>query len=288
MGPASDVRRGEGKPYLFVRSKGEELIPSARTLDIGARIGQYNIRVLTGQAQDTNLEDLSSLQNADFVGDVGEYRAHWFGIAKRLSIPETWSEKFTKVNTMQERDTAAIMALDDFQEQRSRWGSAEKAIIGAFTMPNAAFGIGGAAFQGGTVDAQEMMRVIATIEAQFMAGNNDQMPWGGVMARADMSIMKSTFFSGTTTSAWSKALEDFPWMRNMKSDRALDRSNAGGTGPRWVIIGSDQDHLHNEVTDTMVFGPFTKDLVTYWYMVRRHGGIIAKMPEMVLYMDFTL
>jgi hypothetical protein len=287
MGPASDVRRGEGKPYMFVASKGEELIPSQQTLDIGARVGQYNIRALTGQAQWTNLEDLATLQNADFVGDVGDYKAHWCGIAKRISIPETWSEKFTRVNTDQERTNAAMMALDDFQEQASAWGDSTKGVTGAFTMGNASIGLSGPAFSTG-VSATDMLLVLGTMERHFQNGNQDRLPWGGVIASADVVAMKNTFFTGTATSAWMIAESMYPWLKNMKQSRALELGNQAGTASRWVLVGLDPDHLHNEVTDTMVFGPFVKDLVTYFYMVRRLGGIVAKMPEMVNYFDFTV
>jgi hypothetical protein len=287
MGPATDVIRGDDKPYMFVRSRGDELIPADQTLDIGARIGQYNIRAMTGQAQWTNLEDMTALQNADFVGDVGQYRAHWYGIAKRLSIPETWSEKFTRVNTDENRTAAAMLALDDFQEYASSWGSAEKAISGAFTLGNAVIGLGGTAFSSG-VSATDMLLLLGTIERKFQDGNQDRKPFSGVIASADLVALKNTFFSGTATSAYMIAVDMYPWLRNMKESRALDRGNAAGTGPRWVLIGRDPNYLHNEVTDTMVFGPFTKDLVTYFYMVRRLGGIIAKKPEMVMYIDFTV
>jgi hypothetical protein len=287
LSPAENVRRGEDKPYMFVRSRGPELIPSRQTLDIGANASQYQVRAPTGQAQWTNLNDLSALQNADSVGDVMNYGAHWYGIAYQVSIPETWSQKFTRLNIQTERSDAAVLGLDDFQESVSSWGDATKQVTGAFTMGNAPLIIGGTAFHSGAT-AQAMVLAIGSWEAMFKRANGGRKPTGGVMPTSDMVALKNTVYTNTGVTAWSNAIQSYPWLANMVESDNLELGNADSNGPRWVLFGRDDMKLHMEHTDTMVFGPFVRDLTTYFYLIRRHGGLIAKMPEMVFYIDFTL
>lgn len=287
MSPNENVRRGEEKPYLFVPSRGPVLIPSRQTLDIGATAGQYQVRMPTGQAQWTTLEDGPSLQNAGSVGDSMNYTAHWYGIAYRWSEPETWSQKFTRVDYQQEREAAAVLALDDFQEQVSSWGDSTKSVTGAFTMGNSPLILGGLAFSTGVAAADQVLAFSSWV-AMFSRANGKRVPSGAIVPTSDMIAMKNTYFTGTGITAWDQIIKNHPWMSNAVEADNLMLGNAAGTGPRWVFMARDPMKMHLEHTDTMVFGPFVKDLTTYFYLIRRHGGLIAKMPEMLFYVDFTL
>lgn len=288
LGPAENVRRPNNRPYLFVPGRSEQLAcPSRNLLDLGQRSASYQVRAQTGQAMWVDPNDTRSLQRAGSVAEEKEYRAHWYGIRYGFNIPETWEEPFTGENIEAERADSAVEAMDDFREMVSFIGDADRKISGFATLDGAPIILGGQSFSSGAIAADVMLRRIGEWEQLYMRANGGMKPSGVVAPQGDRIAMQNARFTGTSDSAWKVGIEQYPWLENAIWDERMTLANAAGTSGRWILYTEDQMKLFIEHLETRVFGPFINEMETTFVLLRRHGGVIAKLPEMVIYVDFT-
>lgn len=288
LGPAENVRRPNNKPYLFVPGRAKTLVvPSRNLLAPGQRSASYQVRAPTGQAMWVDPNDTRSLQRAGSVAEEKEYRAHWYGIRYGFNIPETWEEPFTGENIEAERADSAILAMDDFREMVSFIGDTDRKLSGFATLDGAPLIGGGQSFSSGAITADNMLLRMGAWEQLYMRANGGMRPTGLVAPEGDRIAMQNARFTGTSDSAWTVGIQQYPWLANAVWDERFALANDAGTSGRWVFYTEDQMKLYIEHLETKVFGPFVDEMETTFVLLRRHGGMIAKLPEMIVYVDFT-
>lgn len=288
LGPAEAVTRGDDKQYLFVPGRAERLVCESRSLLApGQRSAAYEVRQPTGQAMWVDPNDTRSLQRAGSVVEEKEYKAHWYGIRYGVNIPETWEQQYTNQNLEQDRANSAVLAMDEFREQVSTWGDEDRKVAGFMNIDGAPLVLGGQSFSSGAISAEDMLLRIGQWEQLYIRANNQRPPSGMVAPHGDRVAMMNARFTGTSDSAWKVGVEQYPWMANAIWDERLALANEAGTSGRWALYTSNPSNLYIEHLETMVFGPFEYEMDTSFVLLRRHGGVIAKKPEMVMYVDFT-
>jgi hypothetical protein len=290
LGAGEDVIRPTART-LFVPGPGmTPVIPSRNLLEPGLRTNSFKIRQRHGQAQWVAPEAIGrELNRAGFMDEEERRGAEYYAIAWGYSIPSTWEGKFLGVDPQFENQMAATEALDDFRERVSLWGDAEKKLSGFATLDGAGLILGGQQFSSTVPTAIQMMQRIAEFEQQFMDLNGNMKPTAAMAPDSDRYAMQNTYF-GTGSegdSVWKRALEQYPWFANMTWSNDLMLANEAGTGSRWILYIQDPKNLYIEHTDTMLFGPFTEYLNFTFVALRRHGGVVSRMPERVMYVDFT-
>lgn len=288
LGPSADVVRGRNKPYVFVPGEGRTpAVPSRNELPPGWEVNSYEVKSYTGQAAWTEPHATKHLPTADFLTEKKLQGAKYYGIRYRWSIPEEWSDRVRRINSQAERELAAIMALDDFREAASKYGAPEFKLPGVYRSGDALKFHGGARFGSGTVDAPTMMLRLASWAYKYSRCNERMEPTRVIAPLSDKVAMQRTYFTGTSDTVWSRAIEDFPWLQNAVWDDSLVRANSAGNGPRWVFLTDDPLNMYIEHTDTMVFGPFPDEMDMSFVLLRRHGGFVNRLPERLAYVDFT-
>lgn len=290
LSPSEDVRRGENDPFMFVPGRGgrDPLLPSRNLLEPGMRTAAYKIRQPMGQASWVEPNATRLLQKAGYEVEEKENGAHYYGIAWGYDIPETWEANILNEDLLGERQSAANYALDDFRERVCGIGDTLKKLPGFFTCGDALYVLGGSRFSLGSVTAVQMLQRIAYFEHTFMRANGERAPMALVAPTADKIAMTTTFFGEGQEgpSVWTRALEQFPWLAKVTWTNRLNTAGATG-GPRWVIYLAERNELYFEHTETMLFGPFEEIMSLTFVQLRRHGGLIAKMPERLMYVDFA-
>lgn len=140
-----------------------------------------------------------------------------------------------------------------------------------------------------SLTAVQMLQRLAAIEARYMLLNQGRRPTHCVIPNADRLAMQNTYrgSDGEGDSAWDTAIKQYPWLANAMFSDNLMTANHAGTATRWVVYTDDRKNLYVEHMETMVFGPFEDYLNQTYILLRRHGGVVAKLPEQVLYVDFT-
>jgi hypothetical protein len=291
LGPSEMVRRGENFPWVFTPVGGRPVaIPSRRTLELGNRTAAYQIRQPVGEAKIIEPHAISSLSTASYGTEEKEYGAKFYGIKFGWSIVQEWEASVLGEDIQGETQAAATLACDHLREHLSAWGSVEHKIPGFYTLGDALVVIGGAKFNGGTVDATEMLERIGYWELLYKRANRGLKPTNCIIPDADVMTMKLRRFGvgGEGSSVWEIAIQLFPWLKTTDdiSAESLMLGNKAKTASRWVLYRPDMIHI--EHTETMVFGPFgEEEMETRFVMLRRHGGAQTKMPEQVEYVDFT-
>lgn len=287
LSPSGDVVRGQDEPYIFVPGPGRQVvIPSQNLLKKGFRTFSYKIRAPSGQAQWTDPNDMRSLQNADYAVEEKEQGASYFGIAWRINVPELWEADALGENLAQWREEAAQLGLDDFDERVSSWGDSDKKIPGFITLGDALIAEGGVQFSSGTPTAEEMLLRIGLWEDLFRRANRGKKPTAVLAPERDRIAMATKMFTSTGISAWDKAVEIYPWLKAATwDDRMMTASPV--TLTRWVLYRQAPNDLYLERTPTMVFGPFPEYASQVFILLRRTAGAVNKMPEQVMYVDFT-
>ena len=291
LGAAENVRRPT-LPLLFVPGPGRKVVLASRNLvKPGLRTIEYEVRAQTGQAQWVDPASTRELQTADFVGERKIHGADYSGIRYGYTTPETWEDDILGGDMIGEREASAMQALDNFEESVSGWGAADRNIPGLLNYGSALLVVGGQFFASGSVTAIEMLRAIGSWESMYSRANGDLKPDGAIIPEADRVIMATTFLPNTLQSAWERAMILYPWMANSSSTNRLNSNAGSGPGKfgygRWVLYNNDPLHTYFENTPSMVFGPFIDEMRMSFVVLRRHGGLVAKLPERIVNVDFT-
>lgn len=291
LGAAENVRRPT-LPLLFVPGPSRKVVLASRNLvKPGLRTIEYEVRAQTGQAQWVDPASTRELQNADYVGERKIHGADYSGIRYGYTTPETWEDDILGGDMIGEREASAMQALDNFEESVSGWGAADRNIPGLLNYGSALLVVGGQFFASGSVTAIEMLRAIGSWESMYSRANGDLKPDGAIIPEADRVIMATTFLPNTLQSAWERAMILYPWMANSSSTNRLNSNAGSGPGKfgygRWVLYNNDPLHTYFENTPSMVFGPFIDEMRMSFVVLRRHGGLVAKLPERIVNVDFT-
>lgn len=287
LSPSEDVVRGMDEPYIFVPGPGRQVvIPSKNVLKPGFRTFSYKVRAPNGAAQWTDPNDMRSLQNADYSVEEKEQGASYFGIAWRINVPEMWEADALGENLAQWREQAATLGLDDFDERVSSYGDADKKIPGFITLGDALVAEGGIRFNSGTPTAEEMILRIGLWETVYRRANRGMKPTAVLAPEADRIAMATKMFTSTGISAWDKASEIYPWLKNATWDDRMLTASSGSLN-RWVLYRQAPNDLYLERTPTMVFGPFPEYASQIFILLRRTAGAVSKKPEQVMFVDFT-
>lgn len=290
MGAGENVIR-PAAPTLFVSGPGlKPVLPSRNLLKPGLRTNSFKIRQRHGQAQFVSPEAIGRELNKAGFQDEEEVRgAEYYAIAWGYSIPSTWEASLLGIDPLAENQMAATEALDDFHERLSMWGDADKKLSGFATLDGAGLLLGGQQFSSTVPTAIQMMQRVAEFEQQFSDMNANRKPTAVMAPDSDRYAMQNTYF-GTGSegdSVWKRVLEQYPWFQNVTWTNDLMLANEAGTGSRWILYIQDPKNLYIEHTDTMLFGPFQEYLDFTFIGLRRHGGVVNRMPERVMYVDFT-
>lgn len=288
-GPGENVMRPNA-PTLFVPGPGRVMaLQSRNVLKPGYRTNSFKIREHTGQAVWVDPNALREVPNADYQDEKEVRGAAYYASKYTWGIPDDWEASIVGDDLQGERQYAAVEAVDDFRERVSWWGSTDKNIEGFATISGALFLLSGQQFSSMVPTAVQMMQRLAAIEARYMLGNQGRRPTNCVMPHADRLAMQNTYFgaNGEGDSVWKRAVEQYPWIASAMFHDNLTLGNQAGTATRWIVYTADPKNLYVEHMETMVFGPFEDYLNQTYVLLRRHGGVVAKLPEQVLYADFT-
>jgi len=288
LGPSANLRRGEDRPYIFVPRQGRPLaLESQNLLPPGWRTNSYQVLEPTGQAHWLEPHSVRKLPHVDFSQEKKENGAHYYGVKYAVSIPDQWEANILDIDVLGERVNAATEALDAFRERVSGVGDVLKKLPGMFTLGDALIGLGGQTFSSGSVDAPTQMRRLANFQHLYFRANRERVPTMLIAPYSDKYAMENTYFTGTSDSVWEKASAKYAWLRDaVWTDRAA-LANAAGNAPRWVLYSKNINELYIEHTESRVFGPFQDYMMSEFVVLRRHGGVVSKRPERVLYVDFT-
>lgn len=291
LGAGENVRRPT-LPLLFVPGPGRRVVLASKNLvKPGLRTIEYEVRAQTGQAQFVDPASTRELQNADYVGERKIHGADYSGVRYGYTTPETWEDDILGGDMIGEREMSAMQAMDNFEESVSGWGAADRNIPGLLNYGSALLVVGGQFFASGSVTAINMLRAIGSWESMYKRANGDLAPDGAIVPEADKVIMKTTFLPNTTQSAWDRALALYPWLENASATNRLNSNAGSGPGKfgygRWVLYNSDPLYTYFENTPSMVFGPFIDEMRMSFVVLRRHGGLVAKLPERIMNVDFT-
>ncbi len=277
-------------PTLFVPGPGRTVaLQSRNVLKPGYRTNSFKIREHVGQAVWGEPNAMREVPNVDYQDEKEVRGAAYYMSKYSWSIPDTWEAAIVGDDMPGERQFAAVEALDRFREAASWWGSTDKNIEGMATISGAMLLLGGQQFSAMALTAVQMLQRIAAMEARYMLGNQGRRPSHSIIPHADRLAMQNTWFGSDSNgdSAWDKAIKQFPWIANAMFSDNLMEANHAGTATRWIIYTADPKNLYVEHMDTMVFGPFDDYTNQTYVLLRRHGGVVAKLPETVLYADFT-
>lgn len=288
-GPAENIRR-EPPPTLFVPGPNRVVaIQNRNVLKPGYRTNSFKIRKGVGKAVWAEPNALREVPNVDYYDEKEVRGAAYYASKYSWSIPDEWEAAIVGDDLPGELQMDAVLVADDFQERVSWWGSTEKNIEGIATVSGALMMLMGQEFSSMVPTAEQIIQRLAAIEARYKRGNNGRKPTHSIIPDADRLAMMTIFFGEKAVgeSVWDRAVRQFPWVANAFTHDNLSLGNQDGTASRWIVYTNDPANLYIEHMDTMVFGPFDEWNTTSFVIVRRHGGVIAKMPEQVLYADFT-
>lgn len=277
-------------PTLFVPGPGRtQVIPSRNVLKPGYRKNTYPIRQRKAQAEWVDPSAMRQLNRASYQDELEERGAEYYAIAYGYSLPGTWESEILGTDELAENTASATEGLDDFRERVSLWGDAGKKLSGFATLGDAALLLGGQQFSSMVPTAVQMMQRIAAFEQRYVRMNKGRKPSACLIPDSDRLAMQNTWFGagGEGPSVWDRALEQYPWMKNASFSESLLLGNEAGTASRWVLYTQDPMALYVEHMETMLFGPFQDYLTFTFVALRRHGGVINKIPERVCYVDFT-
>lgn len=291
MGPQEDVVRGSDSRFIFVPRPNRPLaLPSRNLLDPGARSNAYRIRERQGSAQwVTPSAGLRDLPRSSYSTEEKDNGAEWYAAAWGYSLPDEWQANLLNEDLLGELQMAATEALDIMREQVSGWGDIGKKLPGMFRLGDALLVFGGTRFSAGSVAAIDMLRKLAHVDLVYQNANDEMQATRLIAPISDKVAMQTTYFGDASVgdSVWARATEMFPWLQNAIWTRRLATANAAGNAPRWVLYTDDPSKLYIEHTETMLFGPFPDMMDQVFIMLRRHGGVVNKIPERVMYVDFT-
>jgi hypothetical protein len=289
-GPGENVSRPPA-PTLFVPGPGRVMaLQSRNVLKPGYRTNSFKIREHHGQASFVENNAWRELQNADYSDEKEIRGAAYYGSKYSWSVPDSWEAAIVGDDLQGERQFSAIKAVDDFRERVSWWGSTDKNIEGFATISGALLMLAGQQFSSMTPTAVQMLQRLAAMEARYMLGNQGARPTHCVMPHADRLSMQNTYFGagGEGPSVWDRAVAQYAWIKNAMFHDNLTTGNYASSATRWVIYTEDKMNLYIEHMESMVFGPFDDYGTQTFIIIRRHGGAVAKLPEQVLYVDFTV
>lgn len=288
MGESETVIR-PADPTLFVPGPGRTLVlPNRNLLRPGLRTNSYKVRQRRGQAQWADPNTVGrQINRAGFDDEKVVRGAEYYAIQYGYSIPGEWEAGYLGIDILGENQMAAVEAMEDFRERVSTWGDAEKAVAGFATLSDAVIISAGQQFNSLTPTAEQMMQRLAAIEQRYMLANQDRRPTNLLAPNADRLAMQNTYFTGTSDSVWSKAVEQYPWVRDAVWTDRLMLASADSTAARWIVYSQDPKNLYIEHMDHMLFGPFQEFMTFTFVLLARHGGVVSKIPERVVYVDFT-
>ncbi len=290
LGPSADIRRGDNKAFIFVPREGRQLaIESKQELPPGWKINSYMVESETGQAQWAEPDALEKVARVDYLQEEKRNGAAYYASKYSYSIPEMWSAGILGEDVVGKRERAAVNALDDFRERVSSWGDPEKELAGAFTLGDALLTGGGQQFKSGSVDFANQMLRLSTWNEFYEQVNDDMTATTLIAPKSDRNAMQNTFagLGSEGKSVWVSAIEMYPWLRDAIWTNRLNLANETGDASRWMLYTKDLNGLYIEHTESMAFGPFQNYTNFDIVVVRRHGGVINKFPERVVYVDFT-
>jgi hypothetical protein len=288
-GPGENVIRPPA-PTLFVPGPGRVLaLQSRNVLRPGYRTNSFKIREHKGKATWGDPRAMREVPTSDYEDEKEVRGAAYYMSKYEVSLADDWEAAILGDDLQGERQFAAVEAADDFRERASWWGSAEKNIEGMATISGALVLLSGQQFSSMVPTAVQMMQRIAAMEQRYMLGNKGARPTHCIMPHADRLTMQNTYFGvgGEGPSVWDRATAQYPWIANALFHDNLTLANWAGNATRWIIYTEDRMNLYVEHMETMVFGPFEDYLNQTFVLLRRHGGVIAKLPERVMYADFT-
>jgi hypothetical protein len=289
-GRSEDITRNTDDEYIFVPMTGRPLaLPSFNKLKPGYETNSYDIRTRSGNADFVNPSaGFRQLQDANYSKERKTQGAEWYASTFSTSLPDQWTADVLGEDDMGEKQSAATEALDGMRERLSGLGDVGKKIPGFMRLGDALYMLGGTAFSVGTVTALTMMIKLAAMEMQYRNSNDGKRPTRLLAPEADLYAMQNAFFGTDAVgeSVWDRAGRYYPWLKNaIWSNRMSTASTANLT--RWVLYTDDPKTTYIEHTETMLFGPYTEMMVQRFLLLRRHGGVVSKIPERVMYIDFA-
>lgn len=275
-------------PTLFVPGPGRvEAVKSRNVLKPGYRTHSFKLRAHTGQAVIIDPNAMREVPNADYQDEKEVRGAAYYASAYSWSVPDDWEAAIVGDDLQGERQFSAVKAADDLRERLSWWGDSTENIEGVATISGALLLLAGQQFSSYVPTATQMLQRLATIEARFSRGNKGRKPTHCIMPDVDRLAMQSTYLANTSVTVWDQAVKQYPWIANAMFHDNLTTGNWGSDGTRWIVYIADPMNFYIEHMDTMVFGPFEEYVTQRYILLRRHGGAVAKMPEQILYADFT-
>jgi hypothetical protein len=292
LGASEDVRRGQDSKYIFVPKPGLPLaLQSRNMLPPGAQKVTYKIRERAARAGWVNPSasaGFRSLPRGDYSVEEKEHGAAWYAAVWSYAITEEWEASLLDEDLIGERQGAAIDGCDEFREHVSGVGDVSKKIPGMFTLGDAILILGGQQFSAG-VTAVNMGLKLSQIDLAYQNANNEAQAMRLIAPVDDKTAMQNTYYGDTSggDSVWKRYSERYPWLQNAIWTRRVGLGNAAGNASRWVLYPDDQKNLYIEHTESMLFGPFPEWFEQNFVILRRHGGVVSKKPEQVMYVDFT-
>lgn len=291
LGPSETVTRGDNRRWMFTPGRvdaGRVVMVSKDIIEPGHKAYSYRVRELRGNAAWTTPRAMRSLPAGSAAEEEVTRKAEWYGARWQISVEDLWTDAITGNNTRDDNQAAAVLSLDVFREHISLVGDPALGIYGLTTQPDA---LGVAAGQrltlAGLSAADLFARVLTWIYTYERLNNN--MPPAGVVAPAldRQVLMQTTWPNNAAASVWASLVQLYPWLdAGSFWDDRMSTASVDGT-PMWVFFPRNDAEAFIVHTETIVFGPFEEPGTTDFYLLRRHGGVLVKRPEQVLYLNFS-
>ena len=291
LGPSERVIRGNNRQWMFVpgRVSNDRMVLTSRdVLQPGHRDFSYQVRQYTGRAGWTTLNATRKLQAGGAVDDEVTRGPQWYGACWEYNQGDLWRDAVTGQNTPDDNQTGCILSMDEFRETSSMLGAPEMGVFGLATLPDAIKVGGGTRLITAGLTAPQLYARVLTWINFYMRCNNNALPSGVVAPMMDKQTLQTTIWDNSGgKSVWASLLELHPWLDSGSfwDDRMMDASPT--STPRWIFFQKDDQNAFIAHTERMVFGPFLDEMTTRFVVLARQGGVVDKLPEQFVYIDFN-